>query len=83
MKQPPFNVPVIDAETGLISSQWNMWVSSLWNIGNSVDGSGTTADRPTTGLFAGRTYFDTTLGKPVWLKSVRPTVWVDGAGVAA
>lgn len=81
MKQPPFDAPVVEVTTGMISTKWNMWMSSLWNISNSIDGSGITADRPTKGLFAGRPYFDTTLGKPIWLKSVRPTVWVDGAGV--
>lgn len=39
--------------------------------------SGTTANRPTS-VTAGQEYFDTTLGKPVWLKSVG--VWVDATG---
>lgn len=42
--------------------------------------SGTTAQRPIKGLWVGRRYFDTTLGYPVYLKSVNPSVWVNGAG---
>lgn len=42
---------------------------------------GTTAARPTD-CAVGSVYFDTTLGKPVFLKTV-PSVWVDSAGVAA
>lgn len=82
MKQPPISTPVVDIKTGMIAVQWSMWIANLWSLANSVDGSGITADRPTSGLFAGRAYFDTTLGKPIWLKSVRPTVWVDGAGTS-
>lgn len=43
--------------------------------------SGATAARPTDAL-VGFMYFDTTLNKPVWLKTV-PSTWVDSAGVAA
>lgn len=39
--------------------------------------SGTTAQRPT-GIAVGFTYFDTTLGKPIYFKST--DVWVDSAG---
>ena len=48
----------------------------------SATESGTTANRPTVELWIGRRYFDTTLGHPVYLKSVRPSVWVDGTGSA-
>jgi hypothetical protein len=45
--------------------------------------SGTTAQRPTSLLWVGRTYFDTTLGYPVWLLSTGPDVWVDATGAPA
>lgn len=45
-----------------------------------VQPSGTTAARPTDGT-VGLTYFDTTLGKPVFLK-VAPSTWVDATGTA-
>lgn len=43
--------------------------------------SGTTAARPTDAS-VGYRYFDTTLGKPVFLKTV-PSTWVTADGVAA
>lgn len=42
--------------------------------------SGATAQRPVTGLWIGRPYFDTTLGKPIWYKSPG---WVKADGTAA
>lgn len=38
---------------------------------------GVTADRPATRLVVGQSYFDTTLGKPIWWKGA---VWVDATG---
>ncbi|MEK3987461.1 hypothetical protein MHB77_29450 [Paenibacillus sp. FSL K6-3166] len=38
---------------------------------------GTTAIRPTIGLYINKQYFDTTLGKPIWWNG---TVWKDAAG---
>ncbi len=42
---------------------------------------GTTAARPTDAT-VGYVYFDTTLGKPVFLKTV-PSAWVDATGITA
>jgi parallel beta-helix repeat protein len=39
-----------------------------------------TVSRPSTNLFVGLRVFDTTLGKPIWLKTVAGPVWVDGVG---
>lgn len=48
---------------------------------NSTPLTGTTANRPTTDLQLGQEYFDTTLGKPVWLKTIgTPNTWVDATG---
>ena len=47
--------------------------------------SGTTAQRPTENLWAGRPYFDTSLGangKPIWY-SVAAGIWVLADGTAA
>lgn len=41
--------------------------------------AGTTAARPTTAT-VGFGYFDTTLGKPIWLKTA-PSTWVDATGL--
>jgi hypothetical protein len=41
--------------------------------------SGTTAQRPVSGLHPGKFYFDTTLGKPVFFKGPG---WVDATGAS-
>lgn len=46
--------------------------------------SGTTAQRPTKFLWAGRPYFDTSLGaagKPIW-RNKDNTGWIDATGAA-
>ena len=53
-----------------------------WDIipNSSLATRGTTASRPTTNLYSGRVYFDTTLaagGKPIWYTSGQ---WVDATG---
>ena len=56
---------------------WTLW-GDFVTAGKQ---SGVTADRPTQGLWVGRTYFDTTLNKPVWVKTATGTpVWVDATG---
>ena len=40
---------------------------------------GTTEERPTTNLYVGLRYFDTTLGKPIWRTS---SAWVDATGTS-
>lgn len=42
--------------------------------------SGTTANRPSAPR-VGATYFDSTLGIPIWCKSLGPDVWVNASGV--
>lgn len=42
--------------------------------------SGVTASRPTSGIVVGTQYFDTTLGKPIFVKTTSPLVWVDSTG---
>jgi hypothetical protein len=59
------------------------WLEQLARIVNASVSSGTTANRPTSFLFEGRFYWDTDLGKPVFVKSLSPTVWVDGAGTVS
>jgi hypothetical protein len=41
---------------------------------------GTTSQRPTQQLVNGQTFFDTTIGKPIWWLG---TVWVDATGTLA
>ena len=64
-----------------MSVAWGQWFTRVQAIVSAAQQSGVTADRPTSVLWVGRVYFDTTLGYQIWLRSVRPTVWVSAAGV--
>lgn len=77
MEKPPLTQEL--STPGAIPRAWAVWFTNLWVQTNSI--SGPTADRPTKDLFVGKQYYDTTLNKPIWLRSVRPTVWKDAAGV--
>lgn len=67
---------------GELTAIWTRWASDIDKFVTAAKLSGTTANRPTNYLFIGRTYFDTTLGLTVSLKSVAPDVWVNGVGAA-
>jgi len=82
MQKPPSARNLVDKNQNT-TSEWITWFTVLWSVTDSIDSSGTTADRPISNLFVGRTYFDTTLGKPIWLKSARPNVWVLADGTVA
>jgi hypothetical protein len=64
---------------GRPNTGWVEWFSSSYRVMRFNVGSGPTTGRPLNGLIAGDTYFDTTLGKPIWYKGPG---WVDGAGGA-
>lgn len=78
----PSNNPVVDTNTGMATDVWQYTFSRWNNVIVTLQQTGTTAQRPTGNLWIGRVFFDTTLGKPIWLKGVRPTVWVDATGAA-
>ncbi len=63
-----------------VSGGWRNFFNSIFNVCNALTMSGTTGMRPTVGLWVGRMYFDTTLGTPIWLRSIGPVVWVNAAG---
>ena len=71
------------ASKGHPRTAWKAFFSRVSDLLTAMSMSGTTAQRPTTFLYVGRPYFDTTLGIEIWLSSVGPTVWVrwDGAPV--
>jgi hypothetical protein len=48
-------------------------------ITNRVYESGATTERPNM-VVIGTRFFDTTLNKPIWVKSISPITWVDSAG---
>lgn len=76
INQPP-NVAVDSG--GQVSLGWATFFSNAFLILSALTQSGTTAKRPTSGLWTGRMYFDTTLGKPIWYKTAG---WVDATGAA-
>jgi hypothetical protein len=56
----------------------------VYTIRSILNGAYTTAQRTTLAISVdsiGLNVFDTDLGKPVWVKSTEPTVWVDATGV--
>jgi len=67
---------------GVLSLSWTSWLKKLALYAGSVNDSGTTAQRPTSNLWIGRPYFDTTLGYIIHIKTVSPVVWVNGTGAA-
>ena len=80
---------VIYKDTFLVSRTWLTWFMQATNILIAVQSTGTTAQRPLGSkagvAWVGRTYFDATLNKPIWIKSVGATapytiVWVDATG---
>ena len=66
---------------GQFERSWIGWFFRVNTVVQTLQQWGTTADRPTFNLWPGRFYYDTTLGKPVWVHSTNPTVWHDAAGV--
>lgn len=80
INQPP-QTPV--DQNGAVSMGWATFFSAAFSILDALTMSGPTASRPVKFLWIGRNYFDVTLGKPVWLRSVGPNVWVDGVGTVS
>ncbi len=56
---------------------WRNFFVAVYNICNALTMSGTTAQRPTSLLWTGRFFWDTTLGIPIWYNGI---VWVNAAG---
>ena len=59
---PPIAVTVDNPQLNKISVEWQNWYQQVFNILNAATQSGPTANRPTKGLWLGRTYFNTTTG---------------------
>ena len=76
----PATTPIL--VNGAMNQSWLNWMNLAHGSVVSVRQSGTTANRPTQGLWVGRQFFDTDLGHPVWVQSVGPVVWVDATGAA-
>lgn len=75
---PPNNSVL--SENGPPSQWWADWFKQVFRVCFAQSQAGTTAQRPTKGLYIGRRYFDTSLGangRPVWYTG---SVWVDSDG---
>lgn len=76
--------PPMQDTPGHFTTEWAGWLTIVQMILQAASTAGTTAQRPTKNQFQGMPYFDTTLGKPVWLKTPgNAPVWVDATGAAA
>lgn len=78
----PTSTQLVD-QNGNVTVPWSQWIQRTQNIVRTLNTSGPTAQRPVDILWIGLFFFDTTIGKPIWLKSVNPNVWVDGAGTVS
>lgn len=65
---------------GSFTPVWVNFFARVQAVCNAGQQSGATADRPTVGLWIGRRYYDKTLGIPIYVNAVRPTVWKDSQG---
>lgn len=63
-----------------VSQGWVTFFGQVFRIISALTLSGTTANRPTKFLWAGRPYFDTTLGYSIWYNG---TIWVTATGAPA
>lgn len=63
-----------------ISAEHHRLHAQAADLLTDLTSSGTTAQRPTTRLYVGRTYFDVTLGQPIWYSG---SGWVLADGTAA
>lgn len=75
----PFQAPIADKD-GAVTLAWRALLTRWQAAVQSLYQSGPTADRPTSGLWIGRQFYDTTLNQPVYVSAVKPTVWRDAAG---
>jgi hypothetical protein len=62
-----------------VSRPWSAWFDGVFLAVFALYQSGTTAQRPTTRLWIGRPYFDTTVGHIIHYDG---TQWVDATGAA-
>jgi hypothetical protein len=80
----PSSAQLLD-KAGNLTVAWLSWFSRLFAVASTVNNSGPTAARPVGSaqipLMIGQMFFDTTLGIPVWIQSLNPTVWVNATGV--
>lgn len=77
---PPPNSPINDG--GYTAREWAQFFNMLAIVAADASRSGTTDQRPTTNLYAGKFFFDTTINKPIWWNPFL-VGWVLATGAAA
>lgn len=87
VNQPPISPVDVMADDGTgiqklqrVNGEWLSFFNAVYQVCLASSTSGATANRPTKILWIGRPYFDTTINKPIWLKTASPVVWVDATG---
>lgn len=68
---------------GMTSIDWMLFFGMIAELLWGATRSGPSSQRPSSTVrlrWPGMQYFDTTLGKPIWLKSIGPDAWVDANG---
>lgn len=74
--------PMFD-QHGRFTAPWASWISSAHRVINAQGSAGPTTNRPTSGLYVGQRFYDSTLGYPVWVHQISPSIiWHNGAGAA-
>lgn len=68
----------VDDNGNNVSQGWVTFFSNTFNILTALTQSGTTAQRPIKFLWIGRTYYDTTINRPIWYTG---TNWIRADGV--
>ncbi len=69
-----------------LTSQWAQYMSRVARVVEANEMNGATTARPTRDVYVGQSYFDSTLGKPIWAKTVVAAsggltiTWVDATG---
>jgi len=76
---PPTQVSLSDNEG--FPGAWQQWFSILERLFNTMQGTGTTAQRPNPAPFIGYMYYDTTINRPIWASTL--TTWRYSDGTAA
>lgn len=79
--EQPGDFPVV-GDDGHSTRVWAQWFTRVHQAVSAIYQSGPTANRPTSLLWVGRSFYDTSLNKPVYVSSVKPTVWRDASGAA-
>lgn len=59
---------------------WAQWLTRTHGAVITLQQDGPTSQRPDRLLWVGRFYYDSDLGKPIWLHAINPVVWHDASG---